>query len=150
MYFFWVVMIKIITGKIGSGKTSRLLSLIDENSDGIITICKNRNPKEYDFYFIKQKSYLSCCKRNNNENKMYFFENNFLKANEYLKEVNAKNIFIDEISYTEYLENKGFHDALIYLLKNKINSNFYLSLRFEFHKEIISKYNINYDEIEML
>jgi len=133
--------ITIITGKKGVGKSTYLKKMIKTSKkqyDGIITICRNRDEKKYSFLFLKDNITISCC---HYDTKMVFNSNNFIKANNYLKNIKSKNIILDEIGWLE-LENNGLYSGLFSLLSNNNIKNLYISMRFDSYKKLIEKFKI--------
>ena len=128
----------IITGKQGSGKTSILENKIDNETNGVITICENRKLKKYYFKLINTNITLPCCYY---EDGMKFNFHNFDKVCEYLDKLDSKKIMIDEIGWLE-LNKKGFYKALKKILKEKNFENLYLSMRYDIHERLIEKFKI--------
>jgi nucleoside-triphosphatase THEP1 len=131
--------ITIITGEKGSGKSTYLEQLINPDFGGLITKCINREEKKYYFELINKNRSLLCCKYDDG---MKFNKYNFDIINNYLLEINNKNIIIDEIGWME-LEEKGFYNTLNFILKKNNIENLYLSVRYDIHKEILKKFNID-------
>lgn len=136
----------IITGQKGTGKTSYLENKINNNFNGIITKCVNRKEKKYYFKLINKNRYLLCCYYDYG---MKFNEDNFHIVNDYLLEINTKNIIIDEIGWLE-LEEKGLYLSITNILKNKTIKNLYLSMRYDIYEKLITKFRIiDYELIDL-
>jgi nucleoside-triphosphatase THEP1 len=150
-------MVKIVTGKINSYKSTRLLELYskDHLGDGFIAkkIMKNDLVMGYDLIQLSNKKEITFIRRDIYDEGIedviyklgpYHF---FKSAFEYVeKEVDdfikrgISPIYLDEISLLE-LEDKGFHKVLIKLLKNKID--LCLVVRVDLLERVLEKYQIN-------
>jgi len=140
----------IVTGFKGVGKSTYLKELINDDFDGVITICKDRKIKKYEFFLIKENKSLLCC---HYDNGMNFNESHFEKVNDYLlalqppkeRDTEGGNIVIDEIGWLE-LEEKGLYRGFKSLLMSENIDTLYVSMRYDIHKELIEKFNIvDYD-----
>jgi len=130
--------IVIVTGEKKSGKTTYLKTISKETFSGVITECINRKERKYQFNLINKNKKLLCCYYDNG---MKFNQDNFDIVNDYLMEINNKNIIIDEIGWLE-LKKSGLYKALKSILKQKDVENLYISMRFDIYKELIKKFNI--------
>jgi len=132
-------MIKIVTGKIGSGKTS-FLKNIKQGFDGVLTECEDRKKKLYKFNLIKANKKLLCCRY---ENGMMFNQENFDKVNAYLLESIKKNkkIIIDELGWLE-LENEGLYNSVKHIVEERNFELLYLSMRYDIYLKLIEKFEI--------
>ena len=129
-------MINIITGKINSGKTTKLLSLFDQNINGDGFACVKRfdNDKFLGYNILHLQtgksipfSYQKNCTPDNwNEmfqfGKFSFSKEGFVFADKIIDSIIKKNmepIFIDEVGPVEILLKKGFYK----IVKKVLNTN---------------------------
>ncbi len=154
-------MVIIVTGKINSNKTTKMLEIYKKNKigDGFISI-KNMVHDTVHSYDAMQ---LSTQEKNVLIKRTTFFDNDFEIAcqigpylfNETtlrwidqsiikLVHKGISPIYLDEIGLLE-LEDKGLHKTLSYLIKKKIP--LILSIREDLVEAIKTKYNIEINEI---
>lgn len=150
-------MINIITGKINSGKTTKLISIYKNtnNGDGFACVKKFVDGKfvGYDIKHLRTKRiipfafYLDNPKKKINDNFQFgnfsFSKDGFVFAERIIDsalENETDSIFIDEIGFIEIVLEKGFYNLLKKVLNT--NSNLFVTVRDEFLDEFIQKFNI--------
>jgi len=150
--------IKIFTGKIHSGKTTKLFNYINSlNSvDGILAPIVNDKRM---LFHISTKTMKEFEVDNGNANTInigqyYFLEKSFIWANEKLIESYLKNpdlLIIDEIGKLE-LMHKGLYKSFKFILddKNNFNTKIIIVARESLLKELIEFYNLNEDDYDFI
>lgn len=149
-------MVKIVTGRINSCKSTRLEELFkqDHLGDGFIAkkIMNNNLVYGYNLIQLSNHKEIPFIRRDifdeGNEDIIYklgpyhFFKSAFQfvdeKIDEFLK-FGISPIYIDEISLLE-LENKGFHKVLVKLLQSEVD--LCLVVREDLLEKVLEKYQI--------
>lgn len=154
-------MVKIVTGKINSFKSTRLEELFkqDHLGDGFIAkkIMKNNLVYGYNLMLLSNQEEIPFIRRDifdkGNEEIIYklgpyhFFKSAFQfveeKMDVFLK-FGVSPIYIDEISLLE-LQDKGFHKVLLKLLQNQVD--LCLVVREDLLEKVLEKYQIKNAQI---
>jgi nucleoside-triphosphatase THEP1 len=149
-------MIKIVTGKINSYKTTRLFNHYQDSllGDGFIArkMMKNDLVYGYDLIQLSNGYKIPFIRRDIFDDTAYeviyklgpyhFFESAFLyveeKIDEFIKQ-GISPIYLDEISLLE-LQDQGFHQVLLKLLEQKID--LVLVIREDLLEQVLTKYKI--------
>lgn len=156
-------MVNIVTGRINSGKTSKLLKLYDDlqKGDGFVSIKNMENDKvlSYDVMqlsnrqkqlLVLREDYLTddwyeYCRigpYSFSKNTIHFVER---KLRELMKE-KVSPIFLDEIGPLE-LEGKCFHRIFSELLQE--GCELYITVREDSIYEVINKYHISHERVHL-
>jgi nucleoside-triphosphatase THEP1 len=146
-------MIKIITGKINSYKTTRLIDYYQNHKQGdgfaSLKVMHNNMVKEYNILHLSKNITIPYIKRNDQDiTERVVYEigpYRFLKSAfdyveteiEKLIEKRVEPIFLDEISLLE-LKNQGFHQILIKLLAADLD--LVLVIRNDLLIDVLAKY----------
>ncbi len=150
--------IKILTGKVHSGKTTRLFTFINSHKsvDGILAPVINKRKM---LYHILSKQLKTLEVEGKSDETISIGNYNFLIdsfnwANRKLNDGFSKNpewLIIDEIGKLE-LEKKGLFDSADFILKNLKNSKtkIILVIRDYLIKSALELFNLNENEIEFL
>lgn len=150
--------IKIVTGKIHSGKTTSLFKFIGEhkNADGILTPIVNNKRTLYHISTktIKEFEAVTLSSNTVSVGKYHFLKESFTWANKKIIESfnsSAEYLIIDEIGKLE-LRGEGFHKSTKEILGKLNNSNSILILviRDYLLDEILKYYNIMEQDYEVL
>lgn len=150
--------IYVITGKIGSGKTSLIQKLIQKfrikniSVSGIYSprILENEITTGYDVVNITTGESVKFLRITGDEHlerigKFFIYPEGLKTGNKILQENHSKLMMIDEIGKLE-LEGKGWFESLIQLIQVS-KSNLILSVREEVINEVIEKFRIKPDVI---
>lgn len=150
--------IKIVTGKVQSGKTTRLFTFTHSHDsvDGILAPIVNEKRKLFHLSTRTMKK-LEVNEPNNKTisvGKYHFIKESFIWANEKLIEsFNSKPewLIIDELGKLE-LKGEGLHNATSFILeeKPKIDINIVLVIRDYLLHEMLKQYKISNTEYEIL
>lgn len=150
--------IKIVTGKVQTGKTTRLFTFTHSHDsvDGILAPIVNEKRKLFHLSSRTMKE-LEVDEPNNNTisiGKYHFIKESFTWANEKLIEsFNSypEWLIIDELGKLE-LKGEGLHKATSFILKNKseLEINVILVIRDYLFEEMLKYYNISNVEYEIL
>ncbi|MDT8336190.1 MAG: nucleoside-triphosphatase [Candidatus Izemoplasmatales bacterium] len=149
-------MVKIVTGKINSYKSTRLLELYNKDhlGDGFIAkkIMKNDLVMGYDLVQLSNKKEIPFIRRDiydkGIEDVIYqlgpyhFFKSAFEYVEKEVEDFSKRGvspIYLDEISLLE-LEENGFHKVLVKLLKKEID--LCLVVRVDLLDRVLEKYQI--------
>ena len=143
----------ILTGKVHSGKTTRLIEWLHnkDNAAGIISPVINSERQIFlypDYEYIKleanensEKEILLC-------GKYKFFKDAFIKANNYFDSLDFENldwVIIDEAGLLE-LNDEGLHDSMkkaaIKFLEEKTKFSLIIIVRDYLVEKIVDKYNL--------
>lgn len=154
-------MIVIITGKIDSGKTSKLRSVYNDSKagDGFIIkkVYEHKNhigqdivrlsTGDYKSFSLKKSLVPQCWDEVYSYGPYSFSIQGFLFANSIITDAIRKNygpLYIDEIGPLE-LQGKGFSDILILALSSK--KNLYITVRDTCLQAVIRKFDIHQFEV---
>lgn len=149
-------MINIVTGKINSGKTTKILEIYNQLKlgDGFVSVKNMDNDKvhSYDLLrlstyekikFVFRKEYMPKDFKSSSVVGPYFFSK---RAIEYVYEVlnyaiinNISPLFLDEIGLLE-LNNECFHDIFRFMLRSKLD--IYFTVNDKNFDDVIKKYKI--------
>jgi len=150
--------IKILTGKIHSGKTTSLFHFMNENDsvDGILAPIVNDKRK---LYHISTKTMKDLEVDTSNEltisiGKYHFINETFIWANEQLESSYKQHpewLIIDELGKLE-LKGEGLHKSTKEILEDKSNYNtkIILVIRDYLIGDVLDHYNIANSEFEIL
>ncbi|MFA7075292.1 MAG: nucleoside-triphosphatase [Candidatus Izemoplasmatales bacterium] len=149
-------MVKIVTGKINSLKTTRMLEHYqkEQKGDGFIAkkIMQHRQVHSYNLIQLSNKKEMPLIIRDIYDDELkeiiyklgpYHFYKDAFDYIEYMVDEFIVNkispIYLDEISILE-LDNKGYHHVLTKLLDN--NVDLVLVIRSDILTDVLKKYNI--------
>lgn len=150
--------IKIVTGKIHSGKTTNLFQFVNNNEsvDGILAPIVNKKRKLYHISTRAMKNLEVDEPGENtiNVGKYHFINSTFEWANKKLiisRNKNPKWLIVDEIGKLE-LDSKGLHNSCLEIIKNKdeYDTNIILVIRDYLLEQVLNSYNIMESEYEFL
>ncbi|MBU1145820.1 MAG: hypothetical protein KJ971_08235 [Firmicutes bacterium] len=154
-------MVRIVTGKINSFKTTKMIELYKkiQKGDGFVSLKIMIKDKVHSYnalHLLTNETFPLIIRKEFNDSSKEVIcqigEYHFLKdtvlliENTIEKMIKAKvsPIFLDEIGNLE-LQEKGFHQILKKMISSKLD--LYLSIRADLVDEIIKKYNIEEFEI---
>lgn len=149
---------KILTGKIHSGKTTKLFNYINtlNSVDGILAPIVNERRMLYHISSKTMKEFEVSDQRENiiNVGKYFFLEKSFDWANDILIESYLKNpnwLIIDEIGKLE-LTKKGLNKSFSFIIEDKLNLNtkVIIVVRESLLNEVIEFYNLQKKDYEFL
>lgn len=147
--------IYILTGAIGSGKTTSLFNWIKNRNDIDGILSPVIQEKRF-FYSIKNRSLFNM-EANENEDffeigKYRFSKKAFLKASDYLIKANAnqnKWLILDEAGPLE-LKNEGFNSAIVQILSDRINLKLIFVVREKLVESFIKYFSLNISEVKII
>jgi nucleoside-triphosphatase THEP1 len=154
-------MVKIVTGKINSYKTTRLLNLYNEinEGDGFIATKTMKDNLVYGYTLVRLSDgyEMDLVIRDIFDDSTkpiiyqlgpyHFYQEAFVFIHNEIKRfinLGISPVFLDEISLLE-LNNMGYYQGLIALLKQDID--LYLVIREDLLEKVLKKFNINEYEI---
>lgn len=150
--------IKIVTGKVHSGKTTKLFRFIHENEniDGILAPIVNDKRRLYHISTktIKDLEVDEKSEKTISIGKYYFLNESFDWANQLLIEgfhSSVDSLIIDEIGKLE-LKGEGLHKSVAEIFKNinSTNKKLIIVIRDYLLKDVLQYYSIGKDNYEIL
>ncbi len=145
-------MVIIVTGKINSGKTTKLLDLFKDDlsiDDGFVSIKKFNKSHEVEGYALQrlmtmdEYPWLSKSTPSNEKIGDYYINQKTLEIVEKiisdLLTSRVQNIYLDEVGRLE-LEGRGFDKIIKEILKHDVNLT--IAVRDKFVDEVVERYHI--------